>query len=159
MFLVTAIAPSYRGSMLRSLLWVGAVGHRTAPGVLIASAVLTGGAQGQAPSRPALPGAPAGVTVFVGVNVVPMDTERVLENQTVLVEGGRITAMGPAGKIQAPASATEIDGRGKYLIPASPIVASDTMGEPGSVCSTKGRETKRSHSCWRSSCSSSWRPA
>ena len=33
---------------------------------------------------------PSQVTAFVNVNVVPMDAERVLLGQTVLVEGGRI---------------------------------------------------------------------
>jgi imidazolonepropionase-like amidohydrolase len=57
------------------------------------------------------------MTAFVGVNVIPMDTERVLSNHTVLVEDGRITALGPAGKVTVPAGAVRIDGRGKYLIP------------------------------------------
>jgi imidazolonepropionase-like amidohydrolase len=59
----------------------------------------------------------AGVTVFVDVNVVPMDSERALANQTVVVEGGRITALGPTAKVTVPAGAVRIDGRGKYLIP------------------------------------------
>jgi hypothetical protein len=63
------------------------------------------------------PAAPVGVTAFVDVNVVPMNTERVLPNQTVLVEGGRITALGPSTKIKVPASAARVDGRGKFLIP------------------------------------------
>jgi imidazolonepropionase-like amidohydrolase len=61
--------------------------------------------------------APAPATAFVNVNVVPMDRERVLANQTVLVEGGRITALGPSSTIKVPAGAVRIDGRGKYLIP------------------------------------------
>jgi imidazolonepropionase-like amidohydrolase len=60
---------------------------------------------------------PAPVTAFVNVNVVPMDRERVLADQTVLVEGGRITALGPSGKVQVPAGAVRIDGRSKYLMP------------------------------------------
>jgi cytosine/adenosine deaminase-related metal-dependent hydrolase len=67
--------------------------------------------------RPAAPKAAAAVTAFVDVNVIPMDTERVLANHTVLVEGGRITALGPSGKVPVPAGAVRIDGRGKYLIP------------------------------------------
>jgi imidazolonepropionase-like amidohydrolase len=61
--------------------------------------------------------APGAVTAFVDVNVVPMDTERVFAEQTVLVEGGRITALGPSSKVQVPAGAVRIDGRGQYLIP------------------------------------------
>ena len=59
----------------------------------------------------------AEVVAFVNVNVVPMDRERVLPNHTVLVEGERITALGPAPQIQVPAGAVRVDGRGKYLIP------------------------------------------
>jgi imidazolonepropionase-like amidohydrolase len=57
------------------------------------------------------------VTAFVNVNVVPMDSERVVADQTVLVERGRITALGPADKVPVPAGAVRIEGRGKYLMP------------------------------------------
>jgi len=57
------------------------------------------------------------VTAFVGVNVVPMDSERVVENQTVLVENGHIAAFGPVGDVEIPEGATRIDGAGKYLMP------------------------------------------
>ena len=54
---------------------------------------------------------------FVDVNVVPLDRERVLERQTVVVTGDRISAIGPAASTPVPSGATRIDGRGKYLIP------------------------------------------
>lgn len=54
---------------------------------------------------------------FTNVKVVPMTSDTVLADQTVVVENGRITAMGPAGKIKVPAGTTRIDGRGKYLMP------------------------------------------
>src|SRR5689334_4945275 len=57
------------------------------------------------------------VTAFVDVSVIPMNREQVLEHQTVLVQGNRITALGPAQKIQVPDEAKKVDGRGKYLIP------------------------------------------
>ena len=59
----------------------------------------------------------AGVTAFVGVNVLPMDAERVLEGHTVLVRDGRIEAVGPAAEVAVPAGATRIDGAGRWLIP------------------------------------------
>jgi imidazolonepropionase-like amidohydrolase len=75
-------------------------------------------AHAQAPTRRApVPGSPAGVTAFVDVTVVPMDKERVLPSHTVLVEGGWITALGPASQVPVPAGAVRVDGRGKYLIP------------------------------------------
>ncbi|MDX1521917.1 MAG: hypothetical protein R3264_09845, partial [Anaerolineae bacterium] len=56
-------------------------------------------------------------TAFVNVNVIPMDTERVLENQTVIVEGDRITAIGPAAEVAVPAGAEIVEGNGAYLMP------------------------------------------
>jgi imidazolonepropionase-like amidohydrolase len=35
----------------------------------------------------------------------------------VLVEGGRLTALGPVSQVKVPAGAVRIDGRGRYLIP------------------------------------------
>jgi hypothetical protein len=58
-----------------------------------------------------------GVTAFVDVNVVPMDIERVLASQTVVVEGGWITALGPSSLVRIPPGAVRVDGRGKYLMP------------------------------------------
>jgi imidazolonepropionase-like amidohydrolase len=55
-------------------------------------------------------------TAFVHVNVVPMDRERVLTDQTVIVEGHRIVAMGSA--LPVPPDAQVIDGHGTaYLSP------------------------------------------
>ncbi len=49
------------------------------------------------------------------VNVIPMDTERVLANQTVIIKDGLIAEIGP--KVKIPKGANVIDGTGKYLIP------------------------------------------
>jgi len=54
---------------------------------------------------------------IVDVNVVPMDRERVLENQTVLIDDGRITAIGPSSTLSPPTSALRINAKGKYLLP------------------------------------------
>ena len=54
---------------------------------------------------------------FVNVNVIPMDTERALENQTVVIEGDRITAIGPADAVTVPANAQVVEAAGHYLIP------------------------------------------
>ncbi|MBV9328100.1 MAG: amidohydrolase family protein [Chloroflexi bacterium] len=52
------------------------------------------------------------------VNVVAMDTERVLEDQTVLVDEGRIVALGPANDFGTAIEAADVvDGRGKFLMP------------------------------------------
>jgi imidazolonepropionase-like amidohydrolase len=56
-------------------------------------------------------------TAFVGVNVIPMDRERVLMNQTVVVRDGIIAEIGSVKKIKIPKDAVRVDGAGKYLIP------------------------------------------
>jgi imidazolonepropionase-like amidohydrolase len=60
---------------------------------------------------------PSETTAFVGVNVIPMDRERVLTDQTVIVRDGVITEIGDARKVRVPNDARRIDGRGKFLIP------------------------------------------
>ena len=55
--------------------------------------------------------------VFENVNVIPMDRERVLERQTVVVRDRRITQIGPATGAKPPAGAVRVDGTGKYLMP------------------------------------------
>lgn len=57
------------------------------------------------------------VLAFINVNVVPMDRERVIQNQTVLVRGGRIAAIGPAKSLRVPKAALRIKGGGRYLMP------------------------------------------
>lgn len=65
-------------------------------------------AAGQQSSRP---------TAIVNVNVLPMDTERVLARQTVLIENGRIARVGSVEQVTLPPGTVVIDGRGKYLMP------------------------------------------
>lgn len=61
--------------------------------------------------------AAAAMTAFVGVNVVPMDAPRVLRDQTVIVEGGVIVAMGDPALVQPPRRAQIVRGEGRYLAP------------------------------------------
>ena len=56
-------------------------------------------------------------TAFVGVNVLPMDTESVLTDRTVVIEGGRIASIAPSARAQVPAGAVKVDARGKFLMP------------------------------------------
>ncbi|MGH9333193.1 MAG: amidohydrolase family protein [Vicinamibacteria bacterium] len=62
-------------------------------------------------------GAVEGALAFIDVNVVPMDTERVIEHQTVVIQEGRITDLGPSDEVEIPEEATRIEGSGKYLMP------------------------------------------
>jgi hypothetical protein len=57
------------------------------------------------------------VIAFAGVELVPMDAERVLHGQTVLVRGGVIAEVGDADRVAIPPGATVLEGRGAYLTP------------------------------------------
>lgn len=57
------------------------------------------------------------VTAFENVTVIPMDTERRLQGQTVVVQGDRIVSIGPSAQAQVPDGARRVDGRGKFLTP------------------------------------------
>ncbi|HXE79598.1 MAG TPA: amidohydrolase family protein [Vicinamibacterales bacterium] len=76
--------------------------------LVVSAAALTPSSGAQTPSTLAL----------VGASVIPMDRERVLAGQTILVSGDRITAIGPVGEVKVPADARRIDASGKYVIPA-----------------------------------------
>ena len=64
---------------------------------------------------PALAQSTQSPVVITGVSVIPMDRDEVLQNQTVIVEQGRISYVG--GPRSAPPGATVVDGRGKFLMP------------------------------------------
>jgi imidazolonepropionase-like amidohydrolase len=72
-----------------------------------------------APGEPAVEVDPdPGATIaFVDVAVVPMDRERVLRNQTVIIRDGRIAEIGPSATLRPPRDARTIDGSGRYLMP------------------------------------------
>jgi imidazolonepropionase-like amidohydrolase len=57
------------------------------------------------------------VTAFRNVTVIPMDSERALPAQTVVVRGERIVSIGPAASAAVPQGARVIDGAGRYLMP------------------------------------------
>lgn len=54
---------------------------------------------------------------FTNVTVVDVERGVLLPNHTVIVSGTRITAVGPAASVRAPAGATVVDASGKYLAP------------------------------------------
>jgi imidazolonepropionase-like amidohydrolase len=81
----------------------------TIAGVLAALAISAGAVNAQIPQR--------GTYAITNANVLTMENERVLQDQTVIVQNGRITARGPAATTTVPAGATRIDARGKFLLP------------------------------------------
>jgi hypothetical protein len=58
-----------------------------------------------------------GTFAFVNVNLIPMDCERTIPNQTIIILDGRIHEIGPAKTVKVPDRAVLIDGRDKYLMP------------------------------------------
>ncbi|HJS50741.1 MAG TPA: amidohydrolase family protein, partial [Pyrinomonadaceae bacterium] len=58
------------------------------------------------------------VTAFLHATVIPMDRERELHDQTVIVVDGKIAAIGSSSKIKVPDNAFRVDATGRYLIPA-----------------------------------------
>lgn len=59
----------------------------------------------------------APITAFEHVTVIPMDRQRTLKDQTVIVTGDKITYVGSARRAQVPPLARRIDGTAKFLMP------------------------------------------
>lgn len=59
----------------------------------------------------------AETVAIVNVNVIPMTSEIVIRDQTVLIEGDRITAIDDVDKVPVPEGALLIDGTDRYLMP------------------------------------------
>jgi imidazolonepropionase-like amidohydrolase len=102
--------------LARPLAALGAVAALTLPHAARAQAPAAAAAS-PASSRAPFAVLDSGTTAFVGVTVIPMDTERRLADQTVVVRAGRIVALGPSGRTKVPDGARRIDARGKFLIP------------------------------------------
>jgi imidazolonepropionase-like amidohydrolase len=58
------------------------------------------------------------VIAFLHATVIPMDRERELPDQTVIISNGKIVSIGPASKVKVPKDALRVDATGRYLIPA-----------------------------------------
>jgi hypothetical protein len=56
-------------------------------------------------------------TAFINVNVVPMSSDAIIEQQTVIVDRGVIEAIGPVDDVPIPKGATVVDGTDRYLMP------------------------------------------
>jgi imidazolonepropionase-like amidohydrolase len=69
------------------------------------------GIRSQAPSRP-------GPTLYEGARLILGDVSAPIENGALLVESGRIRAIGRRGEVAAPAGAARVDLSGKTVMPA-----------------------------------------
>ena len=56
-------------------------------------------------------------TAFTNVTLIAMTDERVMPDQTVLINAGRIAEIGHSAQTKIPPGALTIDGRGAYLMP------------------------------------------
>lgn len=61
--------------------------------------------------------APISTTAFVNVTVIPMDRERLINNQTVIVRDGVVSEIGDVSKVKIPEGSYRVEGKGKFLIP------------------------------------------
>ena len=57
-------------------------------------------------------------TAYANVRLIIGDGRPAIENATLVVSGGRITAAGPSGQVQVPAGATRVSLTGKTVMPA-----------------------------------------
>jgi imidazolonepropionase-like amidohydrolase len=87
--------------------------------LLVCLASCRGGPEMRGTSAPEGPSpAPSATLAVVGVTVLPMTTGTdALRDQTVLVDGERIVAVGPSASTPVPEGATRVEGRGRWLMP------------------------------------------
>jgi hypothetical protein len=86
---------------------------------LVLGVFLTLGVSDPAGARqpPVLSPSTRAAVAFVNVNVIPMDSERVLPRQTLIVRGDRIAGVGSAPEVSVPSGAIVIDGTGRFVVP------------------------------------------
>ena len=70
---------------------------------------------------------------FVHASVIPMDRERVLSDQTVVVREGRIIEIGPTRSTTVPKGFTTIDATDRFLIPALCDLHVHLLGEAWNI--------------------------
>jgi imidazolonepropionase-like amidohydrolase len=69
------------------------------------------------PAVQSLIAVPEAVVVLSNVRVIDGTGSAVRENQTIVIENGRITAVGPAGQVRLPAGARTLDLAGHTVLP------------------------------------------
>lgn len=95
--------------MFRTIAVAGAIVTMAMTGQLRAGAQVGGPVSRGALSR--------GTFAFTNVHVIPMTSDTVIRNATVVVRDGRIAAVGATDRITVPRGARVIDGVGRYVIP------------------------------------------
>ena len=77
--------------------------------VLVVSGLTSEQSAAQAPQ--------GGVTALTGVRIIDGTGRPAVEQGTIVISGGRITAAGPSSSVQVPAGATRVDLAGKTVMP------------------------------------------
>ena len=92
----------------------------------------------------------ADATAFINVNVIPMTEDRVDPGQTVIVENGVITLIGPVDSTPVPEDVEIVDGTNRYLLPGLaemhahiPNAASPELGRVLTLFAANGVTTVR----------------
>lgn len=96
-------------------------------------ALLCASGASAATAGPPAPAPGQDVVAFVHAALVPMDKERVLEDQTVVVASGKIVAIGPSAVVEVPADAFRVEAKGRYLLPALCDMHVHLLGEAWSM--------------------------
>lgn len=86
-------------------------------GSCLAAVLIVTGACGVGQSGPAASGPAEGVLAVAHVNVIDVVSGEILQDRTVLIRDGRITALEPSSTLEVPPGAAVVDGSGDYLIP------------------------------------------
>ena len=72
---------------------------------------------------------PDGSIAFVGARIITAAGDQVIENGTIVVNGNRIEAIGPASAVRVPAGARRVDAAGKTIMPGIIDVHGHVGGE------------------------------
>ncbi|HEY1503880.1 MAG TPA: amidohydrolase family protein [Stellaceae bacterium] len=83
----------------------------------------------------AAPAAFAQSLVLNGVTIVDTQSGKLTRNQSVAIDGGKITQIGRAGSIKGGANTKTVDARGKYLVPGYLDMHVHSLNEPDSTAS------------------------
>ncbi len=81
------------------------------------AALLAGSCSQWRPSESGERAAAVRVLAIEHVTAIPMDTDRRIDDATVVIQDDRITAIGPASDVRVPGGSTRISGRGLFAVP------------------------------------------
>jgi hypothetical protein len=97
----------------------GTIGVPSRVGVIASACGLVCACATNLLAQPAVAAAtrPDAIVVFVDVNVISIAEAAVLTNQTVVVRGDRITAVGASAAVPIPDGARVVAGGGRYVVP------------------------------------------